>query len=42
MEKKLYQQPKTFSVMMEPCGILCGSTDGIYIDDTPTGSFVGN
>lgn len=25
MNKKIYQQPKTVSLMMEPSGILCGS-----------------
>ena len=31
MEKKVYQQPKTVSTMMEPRTILCASAGGGFI-----------
>ena len=44
MEKKLYQQPKTVSTLMEPQSVLCASpgTNGIPQWDTPQDGITGN
>ena len=44
MEKKLYQQPKTVSTLMEPQSVLCASpgTNGIPQWDAPQDGITGN
>lgn len=44
MEKKLYQQPKTLTTLMEPRTVLCASIGlgGIPQWDTPQDGMTGN